>query len=163
MFLALSLISCATTPRSVQIGSVFDPAEAAFINQTGSARISGQAFLMTRGGDVKYASGNSVYLIPVTRYSTERFEAIYGLSDCTVQNVNVGTTDPKYMKMMRHTQADGQGRFSFDSLAAGEYFVTTHVMWEAPSGSGLTPQGCSLKKRATVGNGQELDIVLTSR
>ena len=63
LFVAAFLAGCAA-PK-VDLNSTLDPREVAYIKASGSGQIAGQAFLKTVGGDVKYAAGNAVTLIPV--------------------------------------------------------------------------------------------------
>jgi hypothetical protein len=42
----------------------------------GNASLRGQAFMKTRGGDVKLGAGSTVILIPTTPYTTEIFERV---------------------------------------------------------------------------------------
>jgi hypothetical protein len=115
----------------------FAPEEYAPFKAEGTATVSGQAFLKTRGGDVKYAAGNPVYLIPSTEYTRQLTSAqtAAGPRDLIVR------LDARMN--YRQTTADGEGRFSFEALPAGDYFVLTYAIWEVPSPDawGLTRTG----------------------
>ena len=161
LFVAAFLAGCAA-PK-VDLNSTFDPREVAYIKANGSGQIAGQAFLKTVGGDVKYAAGNAVTLIPAGTYARERMNAIYGGGRCAARKPDFGRTDPAYEQYMRRTTADGEGRFSFNGLAAGPYYVVTFVAWGAPTGYGVSVQGCSLVELVDLAVGQRADIILTSQ
>ena len=63
--------------------------------------------------------------------------------------------------MTKHKVADGQGQFHFDNLSAGEYYVVTYVVWEAPTQYGLSPQGCSLMQNVHLQAGAKEQIVMS--
>ena len=52
----------------------FDPGEYTQYKARGSCSVSGQAFLKTAGGAVKYGAGNTVALLPATTYSKEWYD-----------------------------------------------------------------------------------------
>jgi hypothetical protein len=160
--LAISwLVGCAA--QKVQLSSTFDPDEVAFFSKPGTAQINGQAFLKTVGGDVKTAAGNQVALVPVSTYSRERMNAIYGAGNCSTKAVDFGPPDPQFERYIKNTTADGDGRFRFDNLSAGQYFVATTVSWAIPSGYVTVPQGCKIMKQVNLDEGQKLDIVMTAQ
>lgn len=157
----LLLTGCQATQPKVTLTSTFDPNEAAYINAAGSGSISGEAFLKTVGGDVKTAAGNNVELVPATRYARERIAAIYNGGACARQAVDFGAADPNYMRMTRRTVADAQGKFRFDGLAAGDYYIITFVIWGAPSQYGISQQGCSLNQLVSLRDGESKSVILT--
>ena len=125
--------------------------------KVGNAVVNGQAFLKTRGGDVKTAAGNEVVLNPVTSYSLEWYEKSY------VPGMPMVSADSRIEAFIRKQIADGNGRFTFKNVPPGEYFVTTKVIWEAPTGyqGSLQRQGGWITKRVTVKSDEEIDVILT--
>src|SRR5260370_41390626 len=98
-FLSLALVSCAV-PQQERVAK-YEAAEYARYAGSGSARITGQAFAKTVGGDVKYAAGNTVWLYPVTSMTTEWYEtAIKG-------GKPMKAGDQRMMQHSRSTVADG--------------------------------------------------------
>jgi hypothetical protein len=69
---ALALASCAV-PIQPRVAK-YDAAEYAPYSGSGTAKIIGQAFAKTVGGDVKFAAGNRVWLYPVTSMTTEWYK-----------------------------------------------------------------------------------------
>lgn len=110
-------------PRPRQ--AVFQEAEYAPYRETGSGRIEGQVFLRQRGGGVVKGAGAEVNLNPVTSYSTEWFTAWMAMEPLV-------PADPRAEEFARVTQADAEGRFHFDGLPPGRYYVASAVVWEVP-------------------------------
>ena len=122
---------------------------------SGTATVTGQAFLKTRGGDVKTAAGNSVLLNPVTSYSRQWFETEY------IGGKPLADYDPRLEQFMVAKIVDAQGNFTFKNVPAGDYYVTTGVFWEAPTTNGLKRQGATLSQQVHVSDGQTVEIILT--
>lgn len=156
---AVALIGCA---RTETLNTQFNPQEAAYINQKGDGSIQGQAFMKTVGGEVRYAAGNTVLLIPDTAYARERFQKLYGDSKCNYGAVRFDKDpDPAYLKMARSTKANGEGRFRFDGLAPGAYFVATQLVWGVPTQYGLQTAGCNIYEKALVQHGAATEVIMT--
>lgn len=125
--------------------------EYAPFGKPGTARISGQAFLKTRGGDVKLGAGNQVFLNPKTSYSQEWFE------QHVLAGKQLSDPDERARKYQRIMTADAQGGFSFDGLPAGEYFVACPIFWS----TGSSTTGGWAFSRTTVTDGQQAIVVVT--
>lgn len=155
--LVLFTWGCSTpTPQRLS-RMAFPEAEYRALPKAGTATVRGQAFLKTRGGDVKPAAGNQVLLNPVTSYSLGWYEKSY------LPKLPMEEPDPKLLTFAPKQTADGSGRFAFKNVPAGEYFVTTTVRWEAPVGyqGALLLQGGVVTKRVKVGEGEEVEVVIT--
>lgn len=124
---------------------------------TGTATVKGQAFLKTRGGDVKVAAGNEVILNPVTSYSNEWYQIFY------LQHTPMEQPDERLWLYAKKTIADGDGRFTFKNVPAGDYYVTTGVFWETPTGYQATMQwqGGVVTKKITIKDSEEIEVILT--
>lgn len=153
---AAFLQSCVSAPTIV---SSFDATEAAFIKAQGSGAISGQAFLRRNDGMVVYAAGSDVILIPRTTYAAERMNALYRGGKFNNMVPDPATTDPQYVAMTKRVRADGEGRFRFENVADGDYYVVTRVLWIV----GNSPQGGSLMETASVRGGQAVDLIMTGQ
>lgn len=121
----------------------------------GTAVITGQAFLTTRGGDVKRAAGRQVILDPATPYATRWWQRV-GID---TERFVLTPPDARYQNARRTTTADADGRFRFTGLAPGTYIVRTVVTWEAP-GSGL--QGGVVGAEAKIGAGETKDVIVST-
>lgn len=153
--LPLALSAC----NSAQPEGRFDAAEAAFIRQEGKATIEGQAFLRDQQGhvNVRYASGEIVRLVPATSYARERFSRFYGQRKfIPALLMPAPAPEADYAAYTRTTKTGSTGRFTFDKIAPGRYFVTTQLTW-IPKG-GLIAEGGAMYDEVTV-TGKETEPV----
>lgn len=155
VFAVAVLSGCVTATLT----SSFNAADAAYINEIGTATVKGQAFLRRNDGVVVYGAGSEVFLIPKTAYSDERMAAIYGAGKTTYFGVQFKNEDPLYLQYTRKTVADGEGRFQFTNVRAGSYYITTTVMWMA----GYSRQGGGLMERVSVTESQSADVIMSGQ
>ena len=148
--LALLVAGC-QTPEPVRVAAKFDPAEAEIIRKTGEARIDGHAFLKKPNGYVMNAAGEKVWLIPATAYARERMAALYKGQKFAPAGSIAGQngTDPRYAEFTRSTKAESSGRFSFDKVAPGAYFIATTITWK-DSENDVFARGGSVYETVTV-------------
>tara|TARA_R110001583_G_C5653711_1_gene408975 strand:+ start:2027 stop:2563 length:537 start_codon:yes stop_codon:yes gene_type:complete len=158
---ATALVGCAstTTPKYAQTYSPFNLDDVAWIKEKGEATITGQAFLRTRGGDVKTCAGSTVYLIPSSNYAVERIRLLYGEEDNgvswdhkTAAGEVLPVADPLYFEYTLQTYCDADGNFKFENLPDGIYYLGTSVRWETGAKHNSL-QGGSLMQRAVVSDG----------
>lgn len=123
----LPLAACQST---IQTQAKFNPDEASFIKTEGKGIISGHGFLKRRTGVTVNAAGEIVRLTPVTTYSSERFTRLYNgrkyVAAISMPKIDV---DPVYADYTRTVKADHMGRFRFEKVAPGKYFVSTQAVW----------------------------------
>ncbi len=153
----LLIAGCAAPTQSISMkfeASDFEP----FMTK-GSGKISGQAFMKTRAGDVKFGAGCTVWLTPATAYMKE----LVRIKD---QGFNVSNhtqdTAGAIQKYIRTTVADGTGNFEFNNLPPGEYFVECNVTWEFVGQFGLVTTGGLIRKKVELRDGEPLKVILTS-
>ncbi len=126
--LALALSACVERkPATV----AFSVEEASFIRKTGTTTITGHAFRTKPSGVVVNAAGQLVRLVPATAYARERFANFYGTRKFVPHRdyPRDDNPDPAYGEYTRTTKAESNGRFVFEKVAQGDYFVTTQVIW----------------------------------
>jgi hypothetical protein len=140
----------------------FDPKAAAFIHKEGKAKIEGHAFVRRPDNAVENAVGQTVRLVPVTPYSEARFAQFYGgkrfLPAWQIPKIEA---DPEYASYTRTTTSESNGRFRFENVAPGKYYIATQIMWR-PKGN-LFQEGGALWDMVTV-TGKEtkpIQVVLT--
>lgn len=121
--LIVTLAGCAGSVQPQARHTAFDASEYAGYGGSGNATITGQAFAKTKGGDVKYAAGNTIVLNPVTTYSTEWWDR------WVVRGEALEDGDPRAKPYARTTNADGEGRFKFANVPPGSYYVMTSIHW----------------------------------
>lgn len=125
--LVAAVSGCVATRAPVALSVPFDAQAAAFINASGRAKVSGQAFVRPNSGKLLRAVGTDVFLVPRTAYADERIAAIYGDGKRPVAGRGVPDADPLYEQYMRRTIASSGGSFSFDHVADGEYYVIAMI------------------------------------
>lgn len=149
---ALTLSACRSAPTAS-----FDSATAEYINKQGAGTIEAHAFYRDEKGKVIYAAGEHAFLIPVTAYAEQRFLQVYGKGKYVqTKYMPWDEADPQFKKFMRSTKAESNGRFTFERVAPGEYFVATSVSW-FPEDS-LFASGAAIYERVTL-TGKEKEPV----
>lgn len=132
--LAAALAGCRSTSEpaaSSQMSAAFDPTEAAYIKKTGTTTISGHAFWRDDKGGAINAAGEIIRLVPATAYARQRFAVLYwGQRSVPASQIPQATPDPKYADYTRTVRAESSGRFEFEGVAPGEYFVTAQVRYK---------------------------------
>lgn len=150
----------------------------------GTASISGQAFMVTEGKDVKYQPGETVALVPETSYTREWFEKYVqkqGLCsfarstdykalskdqiDCEIPQhyfwVFLG--DKRLVPYVRITRTNPTGHFWFNKVLPGRYFIATVITWEARLELELPVAGGLAWAFVEVEPGEQVANVMVSR
>jgi hypothetical protein len=111
--------------------AAFSAEEVAFIKKPGTGVIVGHAFRTRPSGTVVNAAGELVRLVPVTAFSRERIRQVFGARKYAAASAypREDTPDPAYAEHTRTTKAEANGRFAFDKVPPGSYFVMTQVIW----------------------------------
>lgn len=138
LFLAVAACNSAPPPDMR-----FDPAEAAFMDKPGKTTIVGQAFLPDKTGhvNVRFAAGETIRLIPATGYARARLDYYFhGSKFAPAVSIPKNDPDPDYVAHTRTTKASVTGRFTFENVPPGEYFISTQVVWK-PEGAWLSEGG----------------------
>jgi hypothetical protein len=148
MLVGLFLSSCAliTVPRQVP----FNEAEFAPYRSPGSGIIAGQ-LVTTTDGVIHIGAGVHVTLLPMTTYTKEMVDREIGHGE------NLAPSDARLRQYVRLVTTDSEGRFVFDHVPPGEYFVAGLNEWYF----GNDAQYQWACERVTVGKGQKLDIKLS--
>lgn len=157
--IALTL-ACATAPAPppTNWNISLDPTEYEPYMAGGSASIFGQAFLRTVGGDVKVAAGSTVTLDPFTSYSHHWWHQ----AGKWWARRSVIPPEAIFSNARKVATADADGRFGFEGLAAGRYYVRTQVTWETGAYRFVNDtQGGLIWQLVHVEDGQKAEIVLT--
>lgn len=158
-------------PEPVRIETPFDPGAVAWAAERGENRIEGTALLRTVGGEPRTCAALQVALIPWSRYSGERMAHLYGSIKSGFNSrpphgrfIRWVNDDKAFYESVRATACDAAGRFVFDSLPDGEWFIEAVVTWEVPYHNFRGgPQGGTLMQRVEVEGGQTVSVVLTTQ
>lgn len=129
-------------PRPVEIRTAADAAEYASCPPAGGVRIAGTSFARQRVGSIVPGTGRPVNLDPATRYSTAVFQAITERQNResyfkVEKESQTAVPDPVLLKCRRTASVDAEGRFAFENVAPGTYFVSSYVSWLSPVGEWL--------------------------
>src|SRR2546426_126519 len=117
LILVASLAGCNSVSRTV----AFDEAEFAPFAGPGDGTVSGRIVLTRIGEEQQVGAGSTVYLTPVTRYTTEWYE------QAIVKRVPLADNDPRLRKYQRTTTTDARGNYEFKNVPAGDYYLTCLV------------------------------------
>lgn len=154
--LAMSLVGCATRVPPPPPPE-YVAAEYSTLQKTGAAIVKGQAFLMTKGGEVRKGAGQTITLRPVTGYAEK---LVVYMKRRSLGPLPVGAAD-----FDRTTTSDADGRFEFKDVPAGEYFVAGNVSWSVFYPGTFMPieekQGGYIVKKITVAPSGTTEAMLT--
>jgi hypothetical protein len=139
-----------------QMTTPFDESEFQSFVGKGTATITGQAFLKTVGGEVRYGAGDPVILTPVTPYTTEALLA--------ERSLRLPQTDPRLLKYLHTVIADGSGNFEFQDIPPGDYYIKCAIVWVVPDQNGIIEQTGGVAYAEThIGDGETVKVVVTSQ
>ena len=91
----------------------------------GSSTICGQALLRTMAGATISGSPTEVQLTLRTTYSTEWY------TKSLLKEQHLSEADRRTFQYTRTTKADSDGKFCFNNIPAGSYYLTSEIIWEA--------------------------------
>lgn len=123
--------------RQVQVTTRLTDNEIAAYTGAGSCTIKGQAFLKTRGGEVRFGAGEKVILFPDLPILRE----ILSIGRSGQQPVLEPNVHQAWGNLWRTTQADGEGKFDFRKIPCGAWYVESRVVWEVFSNYSSSVQG----------------------
>lgn len=159
--LTIFLTGCATPKAVVSSGPAFDQEAAKLLLRPGNNSISGSAFLRQQGGGVVTCAGQDVTLIPATAYARRVFVALYGTATEPARNkgsyVKIEPSSDEFGKLVRTTQCDAQGNFSFNKIADGDFFLETKVTWVVAHAI----NGGAIFRPVHVSGGEEIRVVIS--
>lgn len=129
MLAGLALAGCQTQRPAAAVS--FSASEAAFIKRSGTGVVTGHAFRTRANGAVVNAAGEVIRLIPATAYAKERFTQLYaGRKFLPVARYPAqDAVDPAYTEHTRTVKSEANGRFAFEGVAPGTYYLTAQVVW----------------------------------
>ena len=135
----------------VKIQTKFDYSEHEPYAKPGENGLTGQAFLRQQGDSVVTCAGSRVLLLPATSYFREAFwHLIVSRSEPDPPE----TPYPSLKSMIRRTECDAQGQFSFSEIPDGRWFILTQVN---------ASQGGVLIGELNLSNAGTIPVLLTNK
>jgi len=151
----VTVIGSAARQQPVQMQTKFDYSEHQPYLQPGENGIRGQGFLRQQGGGVVTCAGSEVYLFPATSFFREMMMHLRAGKAPQIE----GYIDPTFKPVIKQSQCDAQGNFSFAKLPNGNWFIVTQVAWTVASQS----QGGTLMREVAVSDNQTVQVLLTEK
>lgn len=137
----------------------FDAVEYQKYSVAGTGKVSGQVFAKTNGGDIKKGAGEHVLLMPATSYGQQRID-----EEFTLGKLATTREDERLIQFNKTGVTDGEGRFTFEKVPEGDYFVVSRVSWNVVMSSSLgpynSPQGGRVWRKITVKNDETTQAIL---
>lgn len=127
----------------------FSPELPSIYLRDGAGVITGQAFLKTRGGDVRVGAGNVITLMPDDGWTPRAYATL--LEHFVLDKIPEEARS-YFGKVVRTTQADAHGNFTFEGLPKGKYILETIITWQVPSRYGLETTGGKVRRAVIVGD-----------
>lgn len=144
-----------------RIDTPYDKTLAARLLANGPNTVTGSASVRQRNGTVVTCAGQPAFLVPATDYARIRVRALYGSDERGAsldgRSYRFDPDPPEYSKLVRQAQCDANGRFRFDRVASGSFFLTAVVRWQ----EGERRAGGSLMQQVTTGGGRTVDLRLS--
>ncbi len=147
-------VSMVPPPQWSEMTSAKDAQYAPYL-AGGKGQLAGQAFLVQQGGGVVKAAGREVTLDPATDVGSEWWSK----AGRFWLHRDLVPPSAAFIKARRTTLADAEGRFKFDGLAPGAYYVRTEVTWQI--GGYNSTQGGLVGRRVDVADGTR-EVVLNA-
>lgn len=150
------VLLCASAALAACVGiaptqDAFRESDFVWSAKKGTASVSGQAFLRTVGGEVKFCAGREIVLVPDTPYAE-------ALAAANRDGLRGQEHPPAYMKYRRTTVGDGFGNFEFRDLPAGKWMVQCLLTWAV---SPYQDTGGFAEARFSLSEGESKRVIAT--
>ena len=163
--LALPFAGCVSPHLPISVTAPFHAGEAKIALEPGNNTVKGSALLspllQKSGGETVTCAGRPVYIAPATAYAKARMTALYGDGDAGFNPALNGRRLNEQVNFWaegaRETTCDAQGRFVFEQLKDGEYYVSSQIVLLVRT----FPEGGVLMKKVSVQGGETKEILLS--
>ena len=161
---AFALSSCAMKP--IQLTQTFDEAEAQKYMKDGKNTIEASAVWREKNGHLQTCAGYWVYLYPATEYAKERLTHQFGEGKRGFRTLRQGKQifapdEAQFHKLSKKTVCDVDGKFTFENVADGDYYIVTNIIWGDPEYPDEQTEGGALMHKVSVKGGQKIKRVLS--
>ena len=155
LLFVIIIFGCIQAPHKIM--SPINDNELAPYLKKGTASIVGQAYRKLGWHDVKYGSGDTIYLMPVCAYTSEFILGVLSVK-------REETIDHRLIPYVRKTVVGSEGHFAFLKLPAGSYYVMTVINWEGASGykGSLAVTSGVAYKLVSVSKGEHVKVIVTN-
>jgi hypothetical protein len=142
----------------------FNASDVAWSLRPGTATVEGRATLPVAGGAPRTCAGGEAQLFPAGTYAAEMMRIVFG-SDVRGFAPQGSSRYPTniaadFRNTVRRIGCDPDGRFRFDSVPAGRWYVFSNVVFRVAGGE-AAPQGGALMQRIDVAEGARSSVLLT--
>jgi len=155
--------SCATPAPPAQTPPPFNAADVAWSRAPGTATVEGRAALPAGGNVSHTCAGSEAQLFPAGAYAADMMRFVFGSdvrgfapAGSARYPSNIA---PDFKNSVRRIGCDSEGRFRFDGVPAGRWYVFSNVIFRGAGEAG--PQGGSLMQRIDVAEGARATVLLT--
>jgi hypothetical protein len=141
----------------------FNAADVAWSRAAGTATVEGRAEVPDPGGRPQGCAGGEAQLFPADPYATSMMRFIFG-NDARGYAPLASARYPSqvaadFKDTVRRIGCDAEGRFRFDAVPAGRWYVFTNVVFRSARGD-AEPMGGSLMQRIDVAEGARTSVLL---
>jgi hypothetical protein len=142
----------------------FDPNEFGWSSAVGPNAVIGRVQYRAASGAMWSCAGQTIALIPRTRYSAARMRSLYASDDHAVVPVEIvkardaASPGVDYGRFVRTAVCDVRNGFVFDHLPDGGFFIIARALPQKKPGA--TDTGVVVMQRVEVRNGAGLKITL---
>jgi len=161
-----ALARCENRPdETIAVSAPFDEPEAKRVFADGNNTIFGSAVVHQVDGGTQTTGCLVAYLIRQTAHADERIMAIYGDAErgnnyiVWGQRIAFEPDLPAYQENQRAVACDPQGRFEFQTVADGGYYVIANVYLSASDGP--PREGQAFMRRVHVDGGETISVDLS--
>jgi hypothetical protein len=140
----------------------FNAGDVAWSLGLGTAIVEGRAALSATGDVPHTCAGGEAQLFPAGTYAAEMMRIVFG-SDVRGFAPLASTRYPAnieadFKSTVRRIGCDATGRFRFDGVPAGRWYVFSNVIFRAAGEA--APQGGALMQRIDVAEGARANVLL---
>lgn len=163
--IAVVWVSGCTTPvPTAQMTLPFNASDVAWSRAPGTATVEGRAAMSTAGSVTRTCAGGEAQLLPAGTYAAEMMRIVFGNDvrgfvplGSARYPTNVAAD---FRSTVRRIGCDPEGRFRFDGVPAGRWYVFSNVVVRGAGGE-AAPQGVALMQRIDVAEGARANVLLT--
>ncbi|HCG0474696.1 TPA: hypothetical protein NJL90_005203 [Pseudomonas aeruginosa] len=137
--MTVALAACASNPNDLPD---FPEHEYAATQQVGEGVINGDLYLTSASGAIQKGTNTKVTLEPATSYM-KAYYAKFGNLDAAKRDPDVQppVLDPRRATYVREATTDQNGRFDFDHIPNGTYYISSELTWSAQSDGKTITEG----------------------